>query len=361
MDDFEVAYQKALVDVESSISQSLMEIDIPTAADIELIEKSESSLDGWDYCYAIAIGLAGVFISTNDAFGKYLEGIHEAASGNSGDYGNFQAFLGKMLHHEGDNIDAIELPFKNRNGDNAYCLFHRLLWGHDIFSKKGDNPFSLMFKQKGMCGILQAVRHLLADTCSKQGLPLPGSSYLDYVDENNKTSNYLIEVAQALSDESSGNKTSAREIYSHIMTIRAQDVTAGVVVKLVTELYFTVKKIKDNIRKAEIQLIAYTVNFLGEAVVGCIRQKGVPYINIPLGTAMGVSFIKFCYTNEKDIRRLTKQTEAIHSRTQRLIAEDKQTSDMLPTFKTADEMLAAADTAEANVNEIFDVFGEDNT
>lgn len=361
MDDFEVAYQKALVDVESSITQSLMEIDIPSVTDIELIEKSESSLDSWDYCYAIAIGLAGVFISTNEVFGKYLEGIHEAASDNSGAYGKYQAFLGKILHHEGDYIDAIELPFKNRNGGNAYCLFHRLLWGHDIFSNKGDNPFSLMFQQKGMRGILQAMRHLLADTCSRQGLPLPGSSYLDYVDENNKTSNYLINVAQTLSEESTGNKTSAQKIYSHIMTFRAQDVTAGVVVKLVSELYFTVRKITDSIRKTEIQLIAYAVNFLGEAVIGCIKQKGVPYINVPLGTAMGVSFIKFCYLNEKDIRRLTKQTEDLHAKVEELIAEDEQTDGMLPAYNTADEMLTAADAAEANVNELLDIFGEDNT
>ena len=84
------------------------------------------------------------------------------------------------------------------------------------------------------------------------------------------------------------------------MTIRAQDVVAGTVAKLLTELYFKIRKIEDKIRCAEIQLIAYSVNFFGEAVAGMIKQKGVPYINIPLGSAAISAFIRFCYWNNKE-------------------------------------------------------------
>jgi len=303
--------------------------------------------------------MAGVFIATNEAFGQYLDQIHKAASGASGEYDKFQSFLGNLLHHEGDHIDMIERPFKDRNGGNAYCIFHRLLWGHDIFSIQGDNPFTLMFKQKGLGGILQAVRHLLADTASKQGLPLPGSSFFDVVTDENKTSNYLIQIAQQLSEETTGVKTSAQEIYSHMMTIRAQDVTAGVVVKLVTELYFKLRRIDDDIRRSEIRLIAYSVNFLGEAVVGCIRQKGVPYINIPLAGAMATSFAQFCHYNNKEIRKLTATTKSLHNQVEEVqyIAERNPLS--LPTMDTADDFISAGDTAEANVAELLDFFGED--
>lgn len=359
MDNYELAYRDSLQQVEQSISAALQEWPILSETDIKNTTKTSSTLDAWDYCYAIAIGMAGVFIATNEAFRQYLDQIHKAASGASGDYDKFQSFLGDALYHKGDYIDAIEMPFKNRNGGNAYCIFHRLLWGHDILSIKGDNPFALMFDQQGLSGILQAVQHLLADTTSKQGLPFPGSSFLDVMDENNKTSNYLIQVAQQLSEETIGTKASAQELYSHMMTIRAQDVSAGVVVKLVTELYFCIRKIDDNIRRSEIRLIAYAVNFLGEAVVGCFRQNGVPYINIPLATAMATSFAHFCYYNNKEIKQLSSATDEIHSSVVELEEKTSQSILSLPAIESADAFIVASDKAESNVNELLNFFGED--
>lgn len=358
MDNYELAYKSALQQVEQSISAALQEWPIPCETDIKNAAKSASTLDAWDYCYAIAIGMAGVFISTNEAFGQYLDQIHKAASGTSGDYDKFQSFLGDAFYHKGDHIDAKEMPFKNRNGGNAYCIFHRLLWGHDILSIKGDNPFALMFEQQGLSGILQAVQHLLADTMSKQGLPLPGSSFLDVVDENNKTSNYLILIAQQLSEETTGTKASAQEIYSHMMTIRAQDITAGVVVKLVTELYFCIKKIQDSIRRSEIRLIAYTVNFLGEAVIGCFRQNGIPYINIPLAGAMATSFAQFCYYNNKEIKKLSAATDKIHSEVEALEKKAGKNVLTLPVAESTEALIEAADTAENNVVDLVNFFRE---
>lgn len=359
MNNYELAYQGALQQVEESISNALQEWSIPSETDIKNTAKSASTLDAWDYCYAIAIGMAGVFIATNEAFGQYLDQIHKATSGASGDYDKFQSFLGDALRHKGDHIDAIEMPFKNRNGGNAYCIFHRLLWGHDILSVKGDNPFALMFNQQGLSDILQAVRHLLADMTSKQGLPLPGSSFFDVVDENNKTSNYLIQIAQQLSEETTGTKASAQELYSHMMTIRAQDVTAGVVVKLVTKLYFRIRKIDDNIRCSEIRLIAYAVNFLGDAVVGCFRQNGVPYINIPLAGAMATSFAQFCYYDNKEIKQLSVSTDEIHADVEALETKTAQSVLTLPVIESADVLIAASDAADDNVADLLNFFGED--
>ena len=358
MNSYENVYQGALLDVEVAITQALTDVEISMPSDVSLVEKSTGTLDAWDYCYAVAIGMAGVFISTNEAFGEYLDQIHKAASGASGEYDKFQSFLGDKLSHHGDYIDMIERPFKNRNGGNAYCIFHRLLWGHDVLSIGEDNPFVLMFNQQGMAGILQAVRHLLADTASKQGLPLPGSSYLDIVDENNKTSNYLIMVAQQLSEESTGLKSNAQEIFSHMMTIRTQDITAGVVVKLVTELYFLIRRIDDKIRRAEIRLIAYTVNFLGEAVVGCVRQNGVPYINLPLAGAMATSFARLCYLDSKEVRSLAAKTEMVHDQVDAL---EKQATlqVVLPEMACADDYIRAADTADAAAEELLIFFGEE--
>ena len=89
------------------------------------------------------------------------------------------------------------------------------------------NPFELMYQQKGLMGIVQAVRHLLADTMSKQGLPVPGSSHLDTEREGGRPWNRIIDWVQGLSIEAGGDKKMAQEIYSHMFTIRAQDIAAG--------------------------------------------------------------------------------------------------------------------------------------
>lgn len=349
-------YMHALATVENNISSTLTNMQLPTTDNAPVLSISSSNLDAWDYCYSIAIGLAGVFIATNESFAQYLDQIHKSASSASGDYDRFQSFLGNALHHKGDHIDAIELPFKNRNGNNAYALFHRLLWGHDIFSVGDDNPFFLMINQQGLSGILQAVRHLLADTMSKQGLPLPGSSFFDVVEGNGKTSNYLIHIAQQLSNESTGTKTSAQEIYSHMMTIRAQDVTAGVVVKFVTELYFLIRKIEDDIRRAEIRLIAYAVNFFGEAALGCVKQNGVPYINIPLAGAMATSFAQFCYYNNRELRSIAAKTEDLHAKVDEIEETINKNPLILPTVTSAEEYISLSANVDSNVDELLDFF-----
>lgn len=73
MDNYELAYHGALQQVEQSISAALQEWPIPGETDIKNAAKSASTLDAWDYCYAIAIGMAGVFISSNEEFSQYLD------------------------------------------------------------------------------------------------------------------------------------------------------------------------------------------------------------------------------------------------------------------------------------------------
>lgn len=360
MEYTELMLQESLQQLETTISLELNAEQVPQTIDAKFIEKCSSDLDGWDYCFSILIGLSGTFISSNEAFGKYLDEIHKAASGAGGDYDFFQQLIGKLLHHEGDYIDMIERPFKNRAGGNANCLFHRLLWGHDILDIGEDNPFALMFKQKGMLGVLQAFRHLLADTCSKQGLPLPGSSFFDYDDaETGKRTNYMIEVAKRLSDEAFDVKNRAQEIYSHIFTLHAQDFAGGTVVKAFSSLYFLLRKTDDNIRKAQILFIAYAVNFFLQAIIGAIKQNGVPFINIPVGTAMATEFGKFCYYNAMEISQITKETKRIVAVDEALISANNAIDELLSEHDTADEYFARLKSGEQNIGFLISALSED--
>jgi len=210
MTNLETTYGNALAELER-ISQEIQE-DLGFEIDLQNIEKSESSLDVADYCFAFLFGFVGAFISTNEELERYLAEIHSAASEANGEYDKFQILMGKLLHHKSDAMDKMI----KRDGTPTYIGFHRLLWGHDALRFGEDNPFCLMVQQEGdvLSGILQAFRHLIADTMSKQGLPSPGLSVLDYVDENGKISNYIIDLANNLSIDAFDNKAMSNDLFT---------------------------------------------------------------------------------------------------------------------------------------------------
>ncbi len=355
---YEGIFKESVDKLDSLSSQCEKEIESWGNIDIYAIEKSESSLDAWDYCFSIAIGMAGAKISTSKELEDYLKDIHNAASGATGDYSVLKKILGSLLHHQGDSIDklASEKRFINRAYEPADIGYHRLLWGHDIFNFSNNNPFKLMFDQKGIKGILQAIRHLIADTMSKQGLPFPGSSYLDYTNENGKISNYLIDIAKKLSTESVGNKRNAQSIYSHMFTVRAQDIISGGAIKALAEMYFKIRKIEDVIRIIQFRLIAYSVTFFGEAFLGAINQNGIPYVNIPLATVMFKNLGQLYYYNNKEIHKLHIETYELIAQGDKLTASVEEDDDILIHYDNAIDYYKELSQGQSNVDSLIDAF-----
>lgn len=323
-----------------------------------ILQKSASSLDVWDYCFSIAIGMLGARITTSSQLENYLINVHKAASNTSGNYTGLQKILGMLLEHKGDSIDKIAADkcFKNRANENAYGLFHRLLWGHDILSVQGDNPFRLMIEQQGVSGILQAVRHLIADTMSKQGLPLPGSSFLDYTKNNGKISNYLIKIAQDFAQESVQNKNYAQTIYSHMFTIRAQDIMGGSIISAVSAAYFKIRDIQDSLRRVQFCLIAYSVAFFGQAILGAAKQAGVPFINIPLATVIFKNLIQLYYFSIKETRQLHDRTQELIKRGNVLTEKVKATDEEVTEYNNANDYLDELSKGQRNVDSLIEFF-----
>lgn len=357
-DSYELALQDSMDKLNSLSLQCKSEIGSWGVIDVDAIEKSDSQLDAWDYCFSLGIGLAGASISTNEQLGTYLNDIHHAASGATGDYSKLQAFLGSLLHHKGDAIDklATEKTFINRKYDSAYVLFHRLLWGHDVLSFHDDNPFKLMFDQQGVSGILQAVRHLIADTTSKQGLPIPGSSYLDYVKEDGKLSNYLILISQNLSKESVGNLRNAQAVYSHMFTVRAQDIMSGGAIAGLNTMYFKVRGITDTIRKIQIRLISYSVAFFAQAILGAVKQGGVPFVNIPLAAVIFKNLGQLYYFNIKEVRDLRDKTYELIAADDELVNQVSANGEDVPSYNNADKYLLELEKQEKSVDSLLDFF-----
>ena len=353
MDKFEFFYENSLKEIYriSNEIRNSNEFEV----DVHRITKSGSSLDAADYCFTLFFGIVGALISTNGKLEAYLADIHKVASGSDGDYDGFQVMMGKLFHHQGDAIDKMV----KRDGSVTDIRFHRLLWGHDIFSRGEDNPFSLMINQKGskLGGILQALRHLIADTMSKQGLPAPGTSLFDYTNGQGKTTNYIIDILNNLSIQAFDNKAMAREIYSHLFTIRMQDLTGGILARSLTEVYFRIRKIDDELRKSQMTFMVYAINFFMEAVVGSVRQKGIPYINIPVGTAMLTSFARYCALDADRTRKLTNRTKELTEITLEITKRHNYHSTLLTKYSTAEEILDSMEQSESNMDALIEFLG----
>lgn len=360
---YDIAYKDSVNMLDSLSQQCKNEMQSWGSIDMKAIEKSESTLDVWDYCFSIAIGMAGAKITTSEQLEVYLNDIHHAASGATGDYSKLQEFLGSLLRHKGDAIDklATEKNFINRAHEAADVGYHRLLWGHDILDFGEDNPFKLMFNQEGVSGILQAVRHLIADTTSKQGLPLPGTSYLDNVGENGKVSNYLIDTAKKLSVESVGNKRNAQAIYSHMFTVRSQDIMGGGAIAGFAAMYFKIRGIKDTIRKVQFRLIAYSVAFFGEALIGAAKQGGVPYINIPLAGVVFKNLVQLYYYSIKETRQLHDKTYELIAKGDELETRVYETGKDLISYDNADAYIKELSQGQSNVDSLIEAFERRNS
>lgn len=322
--------ETVLARIEDSYLLDLKEDDVKDL-NVEVIDRTPSDMDGLDMAWCLLTATVSTFITTSEGFAKWLEGIHDVASEKSGSFDAIQRILGKTLHHKGDWMDN----FKARDGQNAYAIFHRLLGGHDIFARGESltphNPFAMMIEQEGsvLGGVLQATRHLLADTFSKQGLPIPFSSYLDTTTDNGRPWNRIIDIVQELSVESTGNKQQAEAIYSHMFTLRAQDFAGGSAALALTAAYIKARGIKDKIRATQIKLVSYSLSFFAQAAVGAAKQNGVPYINYPVGAAMAKELVSLFVESNKRTYLLGKETKRLHEGAREQLARHDRLQSLL--------------------------------
>ena len=217
-----------------------------------------------------------------------------------------------------------------------------------------DNPFKLMVDQKGIMGVLQVLRHLIADTMSKQGLPMPGSSFLDYhKTEDGKLSNYLIKISQELSMSSTGKKNSAQEIYAHMFTVRAQDIVGGGAVTLLVSLYEKIRGIKDSLRNVQLRLVSLSVAFIGQAIIGATRQAGVPYVNVPLFAGVMKNLVQLYYLSIKETRQLHDKTVKLIDAGSVLCDEVECSGKDIPSYEDGEDYITELENEEKNVGSLI--------
>lgn len=335
-----IAEETALAKIESDFLFDLKRQEVSEEA-IELSEKLPSDMDGLDLAWCLLTASVSTFITTSEGFSKWLDGVHDAASGNTSKADGLQKLLGKMLHHEDDWMDKM---ISRSEEDTTWRTFHRLLWGHDPLARGEGlgglpfNPIRLMMEQEkqersghALLGAMQCMRHLVADTFSKQGLPLPGSSWLDNRNPDTKDWNSLINIVQKLSEATTGSKNIAnvQEIYSHLFTLKAQDFIGGGAAFVLTTAYIKAQEIEDKVRETQIRLVAYSTSFFAQAIVGATRQNGVPYINYPVAVAMAKELAGLLIESNRRTSKLEKETRRLHESVETVIDEHEALKDLL--------------------------------
>jgi hypothetical protein len=315
------------------------EISSITKNDYSILSRSNDEVSSVDIAFMLIFGIIGATISNNEKLKEVLDDIHSDASLKKP-----KTFLGKILHHRGDGIDHI-----TRGGKPFATYLHRLYGGHDPFSLNTDNPFYVLVKQYGIPkGILQALRHLIADPFSKNGGVLPLSSFLDFTKEDGSVGNYIDEWSKAVAK---GSGMNPQQVYSELFSIKAQDVCSTMVTVVLVKLYTTSRNIIDNdiihkynetpenkyfskIAISQLTLIALLSNVIGSVALGMVKNKDVPKINYPVAGALILEIFKFFRLNYADLKYIEKRTEKLEKEISIIEKQIFLRGNKLPTYKT---------------------------
>ena len=234
----------------------------PLESIVQLPEINDSFFASWktaDIPVILLAGLAGALGSyfTRDFFAK----IHDH-------WGKTPASSGG---HAGESIDRVP------GADQAGGWGHRWQHGHDLL-----NPFQIDWSQYQqmaqdsntvlpiwMKAAFYWIRHLVQDTFSKEGLPIPGHSYgLQFL-------NWIQHLFSGGEEGSTWlDPQRDHEMLKIFGTIKARDVTGTVLTTLIMKLYlwgtedsWSKANSKQNYRTCSLMLGAYWVNLCTGLIV----------------------------------------------------------------------------------------------
>lgn len=288
----------SVAEMEKEIAQIRFEMQ---NIDYAGLEKSSDDIDECDSLTAIIIGFAGAALTTSEKISAFLDDIHTDAS-----LVNPKTFMGKLLHHSGDVIDRVA-----RGGKGFATYLHRLYGGHDILSfGHGDNPFVLLCRQYGIPkGILQALRHLVADTFSKNGGVLPGSSFLDFTKDDGSVGNLLDEWAKAMSKSKGFNP---QTVYAQLFSIHFQNFGSIGVVDMLLKAYE--RKRFSKVAKSQLRIIALLTMSVVAVAIGMDKHNMIPKVNIPAVAALVFEVGHLLFLDSYDVRQAEARQDSLDAR-----------------------------------------------
>jgi hypothetical protein len=275
--------------------------DIPTFEDIEKMEEMDDSVfANWKIAdIPVMVVAGGLGTLSSVLLRDFFAGLHD-------DWGSTSTLNGG---HSGENIDWV--PGSKQPGGFG----HRWKFGHDLF-----NPFEVDWNQyKDIAsqggGFIPAwlkapffwLRHLLQDTFSKEGLPLPGNSLL----------RYFLNPASP--------KT--REILQFLGTIKMRDIAGAGITNVVMGAYIwgtekDLKRVvcKPNYRGFSLMLGANLITLLSGLLVP------PPLTSFNWGTIPVIGYYSFQLIRlEKEVRRQLKARDELLDKNHAVLIRNHET------------------------------------
>lgn len=376
-------YDKGMADLDKlEKALHLEKIDFEKIINIPANE-IPSNMDAWDLLFAVIWGGLGTIISTSAQLMEFSERIHSIASTIPTKSATYtQKIIYALLGHSGDFMDKVATTQTGTNGNPILSYLsrsakkiapnmfegpvtktpHRIAWGHDIFSFKDDNPFKLMIEQKGLLrGILQAMKHLVADTFSRQGLPIPGHSWFDYLDSAGVNQNGLYDVAMKMTEDLGLSKQGCSfnlDAFNEMFSIHAQDIASQGLVSVLASAYFKARNINNNVRKVQFRLLTYSVNFYTSVIVGALKHGGIPHINWVALLIVIKNFAQLYITSNRETRALQRETEQIVASNLALESRVYATGKLIGSFNCSWDYIDEYERERSAAIELINIFEE---
>ena len=337
-ENFYQDYYEVCLSCSGQMNQCIEEL-----SSFDLSVRPVAELSAVDYSFAMLLGFVGALITSGKNVEIMLDKLHQIASEapKAGDDISKKIIKFLMGHH-GDYIDSV--PVEDINGTarkfvtrqaqesgNTYIMNgsstgpHRIFWGHDLLSLSKDNPFLIMQKQlPGIKGIVQVFKHLTADMFSKQGLPIPTSSWWDYSYTNekgvkkvgNKLLDYCNNLYKNIERKDKIKVTGANnDIFNHMFSIHIQDIGTQKLGTVLCDRYLSYQKISNKVIQHQFKLIFSAVLFYMNSLFGAIKYH-IPYINWPAGLMMIKELACMLCGSNMETRRLQKVTDNLLKQTE---------------------------------------------
>jgi hypothetical protein len=238
--------------------------------------------------------------------------------------------------HAGEIIDRVP-------GEGVGGFFHRLKHGHDLFS-----PFEVDWsnyaQHKGISGLTASlwpwIRHLLQDTFSREGLPIPGSSMLR---------SFIVGHVSF-------------DTYRELMTVKARDLVGAALTTGIMEGYVALSSLAAGQKPCLSSYRRYSL-VAGAHLVSVGAGLLMPSPSLNYGSAVQAAYYGFkllSLIREVD-RILAKRDDALRERAAVLVGNSKGICTMdhlLAEHRTAlDEFSRFIDEALATTGEDVDFYG----
>jgi hypothetical protein len=248
------------------------------------ISNQYESLTNSDLIMAVLAGIAGVATSWALRYENF--GARKIKDDSLVSNGGILADIHDGNYRKGNNplLYKLQEAFKHPDNpfDNLEGAFHRLRYGHDIFNwnqtaPDGTELWAEMVRKHGgvdilpfgninrFLGLLNTIGRYLAlytfDSFSKQGLPLPFSSYLNKIEIN--------ELGETAFENRLESLVGGRQdIYDTFLTIKARDIFGTALTTTLLGAYRKILekkgyKISKNQKYYEMNCIAYFIVFTG--------------------------------------------------------------------------------------------------